>query len=79
MKEKIYLIEDTYVDYHRFYLNKATNRQEALEKFWKDYDIDAENKKDIEEGYKPSRTKRQFRVFDVEQELNGAGKTLGVW
>ena len=54
------------------------NKQEALEKFWKDCDIDAKNKKDIEEGYKP-RTKRQFRVFDVEQELNGEGKTLGVW
>jgi hypothetical protein len=78
MEEKIYLIEDTHADYHRFYLNKATNKQEALEKFWKDCGIDTENEKDIEEGYKP-RTKRQFRVFDVEQELNGKGKTLGVW
>lgn len=75
MKEKIYLIEDIHADYNRFYLNKANNKKEALEKFWKDFNVDLQNKLDKEEGYRP-RTKGQFEVIDITKVLKD--KTIGI-
>lgn len=68
MKEKIYLIEDTHADYNRLFMNKANSKKEALDKFWRDWNIDEQNKKDKKAEYSP-RTKKQFRVTDVTQEL----------
>ena len=68
MKEKIYLIEDTHADYCRLFMNKANSKKEALNKFWIDFDIDNQNKLDRQEGYKP-RTKKQFKVIDILEEL----------
>ena len=68
MKEKIYLIEDTHADYSRLFMNKANSKKEALNKFWIDFDIDNQNKLDRQEGYKP-RTKKQFKVIDILEEL----------
>lgn len=68
MKEKIYLIEDTCADYSRLFINKANSKKEALDKFWRDFDIDNQNKLDRQEGYEP-RTKKQFKVIDILKEL----------
>lgn len=75
MKEHIYLIEDTHAHYNRFYLNKANNKKEALDKLWKDFDVDLQNKLDKEKGYSP-RTKGQFEVTDIAKLLND--KTIGI-
>lgn len=68
MEEKIYLIEDTCADYSRLFMNKANSKKEALDKFWRDFDIDNQNKLDRQEGYTP-RTKKQFKVIDILEEL----------
>lgn len=68
MEEKIYLIEDTCADYSRLFMNKANSKKEALDKFWRDFDIDNQNKLDRQEGYEP-RTKKQFKVIDILEEL----------
>ena len=68
MKEHIYLIEDTHADYSRLFMNKANSKKEALNKFWIDFDIDHQNKLDRQEGYEP-RTKKQFKVIDILEEL----------
>ena len=68
MEEKIYLIEDIYAVYNRFFMNKANSKKEALDKFWRDFDIDNQNKLDKQEGYEP-RTKKQFKVVDIFKEL----------
>ncbi len=69
MKEHIYLIEDTHADYNRFFINKANNKKEALEKFWEDCNVDWRNKLDKQSGYSP-RTKKQFEVVDITKILN---------
>lgn len=73
--EHIYLIEDTHADYNRFFINKANNKKEALNKFWKDFNVDLQNKLDKEEGYS-HRTKGQFEVIDITKVLKD--KTIGI-
>lgn len=68
MEEKIYLIEDIYADYGRLFMNRANSKKEALDKFWIDFDVDNQNKLDKQEGYE-TRTKKQFKVIDVLEEL----------
>ena len=75
MEEKIYLIEDTCADYSRLFMNKANSKKEALDKFWRDFDIDNQNKLDRQEGYEP-RTKKQFKVIDILEELGN--KTIEI-
>ena len=75
MKEHIYLIEDTHADYNRFFINKANNKKEALDKFWKDFDIDLQNEQDKKNGYAP-RTKKQFKITDITKELGN--KTIEI-
>ena len=49
-------------------LQFVNNKKEALNKFWKDWNINEQNKKDKKAGYSP-RIKKQFRVTDITQEL----------
>lgn len=74
MEEKIYLIEDTCA-YHKFYLNKANNKKEALNKFWEECNIDWKNEQDKKNGYAP-RTKKQFEITDITKELGN--KTIEI-
>lgn len=75
MEEHIYLIEDTYADYSKYFINEAKNKKEALEKFWKDFDVDWQNKRDKENGCAP-RTKKQFEITDITKQIKDC--TIGI-